>query len=136
LLALRGWSPKDEELAEDYEKYLAEELGTLSCALEGTGEARKITQTINVPPNATYDGHGERLTADAAAINCDASAGEQAESQRPIFCWRQAHNGGTALELKIDWHRRSALSRRLVSVRAMVWSRGSTASRAGRTEHT
>lgn len=85
LVTLRSLAPDDEELAEDYEKYLTEELGTLSCAMAGTGEARTITQTIYVPPGTTYDGRGETLTADAAAMNCDTSDGEQAESQRPYF---------------------------------------------------
>jgi len=85
LVALRGLAPADEELAKDYEKYLTEELGTLSCAMAGTGNARTITQTIYVPSGATYDGRGETLTADAAAMNCDTSDGEQAESQRPYF---------------------------------------------------
>lgn len=85
LVALRGLAPADEDLAKDYEKYLTEELGTLSCAMAGTGNARTITQTIFVPSGATYDGRGETLTADAAAMNCDTSDGEQAESQRPYF---------------------------------------------------
>jgi hypothetical protein len=85
LSTLRGYAPSDEELAGDYEKYLTGELGTLLCATGGTGEARTITQTIYVPPNTTYDGKGETLTADAAAMNCDTSDGEQAESQQPIF---------------------------------------------------
>ena len=85
LVTLRGLAPADEDLAKDYEKYLTEELGTLSCAMAGTGNARTITQTIYVPSGATYDGRGETLTADAAAMNCDTSDGEQAESQRPYF---------------------------------------------------
>jgi pectate lyase C len=85
MVTLRGLAPADEDLAEDYEKYLSEELGTLKCATAGTGESRMITQTIYVPPNAIYDGQGETLTADAAAMNCDTSDGEQAESQRPYF---------------------------------------------------
>jgi pectate lyase C len=85
LVTLRGLAPADEDLAKDYEKYLTEELGTLSCAMAGTGTARTITQTIYVPSGATYDGNGETLTADAAAMNCDTSDGEQAESQRPYF---------------------------------------------------
>jgi pectate lyase C len=85
LTTLRGLAPADEDLAKDYEKYLTDELGTLSCAMAGTGNARTITQTIYVPSGATYDGRGETLTADAAAMNCDTSDGEQAESQRPYF---------------------------------------------------
>jgi pectate lyase C len=85
LLTLRGLAPQDEDLANDYHSYLSDELGALSCAMAGTGNARTITQTIYVPPNTTYDGHGETLTADAAAMNCDTSDGEQAESQRPLF---------------------------------------------------
>lgn len=85
LVTLRGFAPDDEDLAKDFEKYLTKELGELSCATSGTGEARTITQTIYVPPNAIYDGKGETLTADAAAMNCDTSDGEQAESQRPYF---------------------------------------------------
>jgi len=85
LVTLRALAPADEDLAQDYEKYLTEELGALSCAMAGTGNARTITQTIYVPPNTTYDGRGETLTADVAAMNCDTSDGEQAESQRPYF---------------------------------------------------
>jgi pectate lyase C len=85
LVVLRGYAPADEDLAGDYEKYLTEELGTLSCAMQGTGTARTLTQTIFVPANAIYDGKGETLIADAAAMRCDTTEGEQAESQRPFF---------------------------------------------------
>lgn len=85
LTALRGFAPMDEDLNKDYEKYLTGELGTLTCATEGTGKPRTITQTIFVPPGATYDGKGETLTADAAALHCDTSEGEQAEHQQPYF---------------------------------------------------
>ncbi|UQA59865.1 pectate lyase [Polyangium aurulentum] len=77
--------PADEELAESYEEYITTEVGPLSCATQGTGTARKITQTIFVPPNTVYDGKGEKLTADVAAMKCDTSKGEQGESQRPFF---------------------------------------------------
>lgn len=78
-------APSDPELAEDFAEYVAEELGTLDCEPSGMGGARTITQTIFVPPNSVYDGQGETLTADAAAMNCDLSEGEQAENQRPHF---------------------------------------------------
>jgi Pectate lyase len=82
---LRQFAPADEELASDYADYLTEELGSLTCATQGTGTARTITQPIFVPPNAMYDGQGETLTADVAMMRCDTSEGEQAEAQRPLF---------------------------------------------------
>jgi len=82
---LRGYAPQDEEAAADFEDYLTSELGSLTCATGGNGDARTITQTIFVPPNTSYDGHGEKLTADVAAMRCDTSEGEQAEHQRPYF---------------------------------------------------
>lgn len=82
---LRAFAPADEDLAEDFEVYLTEELGSVTCATRGTGSARTLTQTIVVPPNAVYDGMGETLTADAAAMACDTSEGEQDEGQRPLF---------------------------------------------------
>jgi pectate lyase C len=85
LAMLQAFAPADEDLAEDFADYLGEELGTPTCATAGTGGSRTITQTIVVPPNAIYDGGGEVLTADATAMNCDVSEGEQAESQRPYF---------------------------------------------------
>jgi hypothetical protein len=85
LEVLRSFAPADEDVAEDFEAYLTDELGTLACATSGSGAARTITQTIFVPPNAVYDGKGETLTADAAMMNCDTSEGEQAEQQRPYF---------------------------------------------------
>lgn len=85
LAVLRGFAPSDQDLKEDYEKYLTGELGMPVCATEGTGKPRMLTQTILVPPNATYDGRGETLTADAAAMHCDTSDGEQGEHQQPLF---------------------------------------------------
>jgi hypothetical protein len=82
---LRDLAPKDADLAGDYIDYLTEELGTVTCATEGTGGPRTITQPIFVPPGMEYDGRGETLTADASAMRCDTSEGEQAESQRPYF---------------------------------------------------
>ncbi|WP_438022138.1 pectate lyase [Sorangium sp. So ce233] len=82
---LRQFTPADEELAEAYEGYITEEVGPLTYATEGTGTARTISQTLFVPPNAVYDGKGETLSADVAAMKCDTSSGEQAESQRPFF---------------------------------------------------
>jgi hypothetical protein len=85
LATLRRFAPSDKKVASDYEKYITKEVGTLTCATEGTGRARTITQTIFVPPNAVYDGKGETLTADASAMLCDTSEGEQDEGQRPFF---------------------------------------------------
>lgn len=82
---LRRFAPTDEDLASDYEGYLSDELGSVTCATQGTGTARTITQPIFVPPNAAYDGKGETLTADVAMMRCDTSEGEQAEAQRPLF---------------------------------------------------
>lgn len=82
---LQSFGPADEDLAEDFAGYLGEELGSPVCATAGNGGSRTITQTIVVPPNTIYDGAGEVLTADPAAMNCDLTAGEQAESQRPYF---------------------------------------------------
>ncbi|AUX39832.1 uncharacterized protein SOCE26_012270 [Sorangium cellulosum] len=82
---LRQFTPADEELAEAYEGYITEEVGPLTYATEGTGTARTISQTLFVPPHAVYDGKGETLSADVAAMKCDTSSGEQAESQRPFF---------------------------------------------------
>jgi pectate lyase C len=82
---LQSFGPADEDLAEDFADYLGEELGTPLCATGGNGGSRTITQTIVVPPNTIYDGGGEVLTADPAAMNCDLTEGEQAESQRPYF---------------------------------------------------
>jgi len=85
LTTLLAFAPDDEDLAGDYEQYLREELGSLTCATEGRGGARTIVEPIFVPPNSVYDGRGERLTADVAMMRCDTSEGEQAESQRPFF---------------------------------------------------
>jgi pectate lyase C len=85
LALLQAFAPADEDLAEDFAGYLGEEVGQLSCATSGSGGSRTITQTIVVPPNTIYDGRGEVLTADPAAMNCDLTEGEQAESQRPYF---------------------------------------------------
>ncbi len=85
LETLRGFAPSDEDLASDYLGYLEEEIGKVTCATEGSGGARTITDPIFVPAGATYDGRGEKLTADAAAMRCDTSEGEQGESQRPYF---------------------------------------------------
>jgi pectate lyase C len=82
---LRRYAPSDEDLRKDFEGYLTEELGDAACATEGTGAPRMITQTIVVPPDTVYDGRGEKLTADVAAMRCDTSEGEQAEHQRPFF---------------------------------------------------
>ncbi|WP_437336142.1 pectate lyase [Sorangium sp. So ce394] len=82
---LRELTPSDEELAEAYEGYIADEVGPLTYATEGTGTARTISQTIFVPPHAVYDGKGETLSADVDAMKCDTSSGEQGESQRPFF---------------------------------------------------
>jgi pectate lyase C len=82
---LKEYTPVDKEMAEAYEEYLNEEVGPLKYATEGTGTARTISETIFVPPNAVYDGKGEKLTADVAAMKCDTTKGEQAESQRPFF---------------------------------------------------
>ncbi|WP_437813914.1 pectate lyase [Sorangium sp. So ce1078] len=82
---LREFTPADEELAEAYEGYITDEVGPLTYATEGTGTARTISQTLFVPPNAVYDGKGETLSADVAAMKCDTSSGEQGESQRPFF---------------------------------------------------
>jgi hypothetical protein len=82
---LAPYLPADEEMAEMFVEYLAEELGAVQCPASGSGGARTISQPIFVPPNAVYDGRGETLTADAAAMNCDLTDGEQAESQRPYF---------------------------------------------------
>ncbi|XXX78378.1 pectate lyase [Sorangium sp. So ce134] len=82
---LREFTPADEEMAKDYEGYITEEVGPLTYATEGTGTARTISQTIFVPPHAVYDGKGETLSADVAAMKCDTSSGEQGESQRPFF---------------------------------------------------
>ncbi|HTV19985.1 MAG TPA: pectate lyase, partial [Polyangiaceae bacterium] len=85
LTLLRTFAPADEDLAEDFEGYLGEEVGPLTCATSGNGGSRTITQTIVVPPNTIYDGGGEVLTADPVAMNCDLTEGEQAENQRPYF---------------------------------------------------
>ncbi|HEX6245457.1 MAG TPA: pectate lyase [Polyangiales bacterium] len=83
--ALRALAPKDADLAKDFSSYLASELGELDCRTGGQGGARTLTRPIFVPANVTYDGRGERLTADVAAMRCDTSEGEQAEHQRPFF---------------------------------------------------
>ncbi|MET0343029.1 MAG: pectate lyase, partial [Polyangiales bacterium] len=85
LATLRRYAPGDAKLAREFEKYLTQELGPLTCATSGTGQARTITQTIYVPPGAVYDGRGETLTADVAAMRCDTRAGEGDEGQRPFF---------------------------------------------------
>lgn len=85
LQVLRRFAPKDKDLAADYDDYLLGELGQLDCQTGGRSGARVITRTIFVPPNAVYDGQGERLTADVVAMRCDTTLGEQAESQRPFF---------------------------------------------------
>jgi len=80
---LLQYTPADEELAEKYKHYLTQELGVLIYGIKGTGTARTITKTIVVPPNVTYDGKGEVLTADTKAMGAD--MGEQSEKQRPLF---------------------------------------------------
>lgn len=83
---LGQYAPKDEELLDLWNDYLGGELGTVTCATSApAGTSRTITQTIFVPPGVTYDGKGETLKADATAMKCDLTAGEQAESQRPYF---------------------------------------------------
>jgi hypothetical protein len=83
---LAGFAPTDEELAEMFAEYVASELGPMTCAMAGgNGGSRTITQPIFVPPNVVYDGKGEKLTAEATAMKCDLTEGEQAESQRPYF---------------------------------------------------
>jgi len=85
LAMLRALAPAGEDLASDYEQYLSEEIQSVTCATQGSGGARTVTQTTFVPPNAIYDGRGEQLTADVAMMRCDTSEGEQAESQKPFF---------------------------------------------------
>lgn len=82
---LRAFAPSDADTSKDFTSYLEDELGEVTCATEGTGSARTIRQPIVVPPNTVYDGRGEKLTADVAAMRCDTSEGEQAEDQRPYF---------------------------------------------------
>lgn len=73
-------------MAEMFDDYLNTEVGAVTCATAApAGTSRTITQTIFVPPNVTYDGKGETLKADATAMKCDLTAGEQGESQRPYF---------------------------------------------------
>src|SRR5262249_48958589 len=85
LAGLMAFAPDDEDLAKDFADYLQEEISAVTCATQGSGPARPITDTILVPAGATYDGKGETLTADATKMKCDLSEGEQAESQRPLF---------------------------------------------------
>ena len=81
-----AFAPADEDVAKDFADYLKEEIIAVTCATQGSGNARRtITDTILVPAGATYDGKGETLTADAAKMKCDLTEGEQAESQRPLF---------------------------------------------------
>ncbi|HKP58870.1 MAG TPA: pectate lyase, partial [Polyangiales bacterium] len=82
---LRALAPSDEDARKDYLKYLEGELGKVTCATQGSGGTRTIRETIFVPRGTAYDGKGERLTADAAAMRCDTTEGEQAEDQRPYF---------------------------------------------------
>jgi hypothetical protein len=82
---LREFAPAAEGPADAFEAYLSEELGAATCATSGTGGARKIRKPIVVPANVIYDGKGERLTADARAMACDTSDGEQDEGQKPLF---------------------------------------------------
>lgn len=87
LASLATYRPKsDAELAEMFDDYLNTEVGAVTCATSApAGTSRTITQTILVPANVTYDGKGETLEADATAMKCDLTAGEQGESQRPYF---------------------------------------------------
>jgi hypothetical protein len=61
------------------EAYADNQIGTPIIATEGTGTARTITQTIVVPPGVTYDGKGEKLTAEGMGD------GSQSEDQLPYF---------------------------------------------------
>jgi pectate lyase C len=76
---LNGFRPTDPDLAEAYDDYINEEVGTLTVGTAGTGTARTITQTIFVAPGQVYDGLGETLTASGMGD------GSQDEGQRPIF---------------------------------------------------
>ncbi len=86
LATIKSYAPTDSELLELFNDYVSTELGTVQCAAAApAGTTRTITQTIFVPPGVTYDGKGEKLTADATAMKCDLTEGEQGESQRPYF---------------------------------------------------
>ncbi|MFC1642449.1 pectate lyase [Myxococcota bacterium] len=76
---LRRFAPTEAEAANQYEAYITTQVGPMTYATEGTGTARTITQTVFVPPNATYDGKGEVLTARGMGD------GSQNEEQKPIF---------------------------------------------------
>jgi hypothetical protein len=78
---LMRYAPKDEVKANKLKKYLTKELGEIAYGTEGTGTARTITKTIVVPPNVTYDGKGEVLTADAQIMG----GGDESENQKPLF---------------------------------------------------
>lgn len=80
---LRQYAPTNTALAGKYTGYLTKELGFLSYGIKGTGTARTITNTIVIPPNVTYDGKGEVLTADASTMS-DGKGG-QSEKQKPLF---------------------------------------------------
>ncbi len=80
---LLRYMPADEAAANRYRKYVTKELGELTLGIEGTGQARTIAKTIVVPPNVTYDGKGEVVTADAKAM--EAELGDQSEGQKPLF---------------------------------------------------
>jgi len=80
---LLRYTPADANVAKKYKTYLNKELGDLVYGIEGTGTARTITKTIVVPPNVTYDGKYEVLTADANAMG--AVLGDQSEKQKPLF---------------------------------------------------
>jgi pectate lyase C len=80
---LLRYTPTNSVLAQKFNRYVTREVGFLSYGIEGTGTARTITNTIVVPPNMTYDGKGEVLTADAASMSD--GKGEQSERQKPLF---------------------------------------------------
>ena len=80
---LLRYAPTNAALAGKYRGYVTKELGALTYGINGTGPARTITNTIVVPPNVTYDGKGEVLTADATTMSD--GKGNQSEKQKPLF---------------------------------------------------
>jgi pectate lyase C len=80
---LRRYAPTNAALAEKYKGYVTKEVGFLAYGSQGTGTARTVTNTTVIPPNVTYDGKGEVLTADANTMS-DAK-GDQSEKQKPLF---------------------------------------------------
>ncbi|MFZ5988757.1 MAG: pectate lyase [Bacillota bacterium] len=77
--AVPNYMPSDPKLADLWKEYLAEEIGPMTVGTGGNGGTKTIRQTILVKSGTTYDGKGERITAEGIGD------GSQSENQKPFF---------------------------------------------------